>query len=31
MSEEGLNKMYLIDILLPVRDNEGCPFPAKTY
>jgi len=23
--------MYLIDILLPVRDNEGCPFAAKTY
>ena len=23
--------MYLIEILLPVRDNEGRPFAAKTY
>jgi hypothetical protein len=23
--------MYLIEILLPVRDNEGRPFAARTY
>jgi len=23
--------MYLIEILLPVLDNEGRPFAAKTY
>jgi hypothetical protein len=23
--------MYLIEILVPVRDNEGHPFAAKTY
>ena len=23
--------MYLIEILLPLRDNEGHPFAAKTY
>ena len=23
--------MYLIEIFLPVRDNEGTPFAAKTY
>jgi hypothetical protein len=23
--------MYLIEILLPVRDNEDQPFAAKTY
>jgi hypothetical protein len=25
------DEMYLIEILLPVRDNEGHPFPARTY
>jgi hypothetical protein len=31
MSEEVLNEMYLIEILLPVRDNQGRPFAATTY
>jgi hypothetical protein len=29
--EELVNEMYLIEILLPVRDNEGRPFAAKSY
>jgi hypothetical protein len=31
VQEELANEMYLIEILLPVRDNEGRPFAAKTY
>jgi hypothetical protein len=27
----SLNEMYLIEILLPVRNNDGRPFAAKTY
>jgi hypothetical protein len=29
--EELVNEMYLIEILLPVRDNEGRPFAATSY
>jgi hypothetical protein len=30
MNEQLLNKIYLIEILLPILDNEGRPFAAKT-
>jgi hypothetical protein len=31
MRDELLNEMYLIEILLPLRDNKDRPFAAKTY
>ena len=30
LKEELVNEMYLIEILLPVRDNKDRPFAAKT-
>jgi hypothetical protein len=28
---QAIKKMYLIEILLPLRDNDGHPFHARDY